>query len=120
MKTVKEQLAALLMAYHNRLDNNDQEWEIKKIMVAYAPAGSGFDSGTEIDFDRSDNSRLVFNTSFHHMTDNGVYDGWTEHTITVKPGFYFDVIKVSGKNKNNIKEYIVETFGMFIDTEVTF
>ena len=75
------------------------------------PSGSGFDSGTQIDLDRSTGERLVLHTSYHHMNDGGYYDGWTEHTITVKgsllDGFDF---RVSGRNRSDIKGYIDEMF----------
>lgn len=75
------------------------------------PSGSGFDSCTTINVEKSSNHKLVFDTSFHHMDDNGYYDGWTEHKVTVTPRFdgSFDV-HVSGRNKNDIKDYIAETF----------
>ena len=53
----------------------------------------------------------MFRVDFHHMDDNGYYDGWTEHVVTVKPSLCFDIeISVSGRNRNGIKEYILDTF----------
>jgi hypothetical protein len=45
------------------------------------------------------------------MNDGGYYDGWTEHDVIISADFLFGMdIKVKGKNKRDIKEYIVETF----------
>lgn len=80
------------------------------------PSGSGFDSGTKI-VEASD-SRIVFETAFHHINENGFYDGWTEHRVTVKPSFIFGFdITVSGKNKNQIKEYIGDVFNAALSSE---
>lgn len=96
--------------------------EIRDAIEAYvkkhAPRGSGFDSGTTIDIDRSTENRLVFNTSFHHMDEHGSYDGWTEHTVTVRPTFGGTPdIRISGRNRNGIKDHIAETFHYWLTTK---
>ena len=40
---------------------------IDDLAKEYLPSGSGFDSGTKFDFDRSKEERLVFSTAYHHM-----------------------------------------------------
>lgn len=75
------------------------------------PSGSGFDSGTSIDLDKSGGEKLVFDTSFHHMDENGFYDGWTQHTVTVTPSFVLGLrLRISGRDRNGIKDYIHESF----------
>ncbi len=76
----------------------------------YLPSGSGFNNGTKFNVDKSTMDKLVFDTSFHHMDQHGYYTKWTEHRITVTPSFYGANIKVSGRNHNDIKEYIAECF----------
>ncbi len=79
-----------------------------------APHGGGFDSGTRfVDFD---NGKLRFETHFHHMNQYGYYDGWTDHTITVSPDLAcgFD-LTISGRNKNDIKGYILDVFSDWLD-----
>lgn len=76
---------------------------------ALLPNGSGFDSGTKIKI--VSDKKIVFTTAFHHVNENGFYDGWTEHTVIVKPDFVTDInITVSGRDKNMIKDYINEIF----------
>lgn len=84
------------------------------------PSGSGFDSGTTFDEDSSTDSRLVFRTSFHHMNDGGMYDGWTDHTVTVRPAFTGLDIKVSGRNRNDIKDYIGDAFAEILNQEAPY
>lgn len=89
-------------------------------MVGELPSGSGFDNGTKIDLDASHAEKLVFQTSYHHMTD-GYYCGWTEHTVTVTPSFVNGVnIRVSGRNYNDIKDYIAEQFDYALRLSVEF
>lgn len=78
------------------------------------PHGGGFDRGTTL-LTASD-TKLCFETWFHHMDEFGVYDGWTQHYVTVKPTFsgYFD-IKVTGSNRNNIRDYVAEVFAEWLD-----
>ncbi len=84
---------------------------IETLCRDYLPSGSGFDNGTELDADRSTSGRLVFNVGFHHMDSNGFYDGWTHHSVIVTPSLVsgYD-LRVTGRNKRDIKDYIAETF----------
>ena len=75
------------------------------------PRGSGFDSGMKIDLEKSTAEKIVIHADFHHMNEGGYYDGWTEHTVTIRPSLQFGIdITVSGRNRNEIKDYIAETF----------
>jgi hypothetical protein len=112
-------MAALLCAVKNCQERNNTLWEdrhntLLSWMVQHAmPSGGGFDGGTMLDRARSNEDRLVFVTSFHHMNEDGFYDGWTEHEIFVTPSLLhgFD-LRITGKNKREIKDYIAESFGL--------
>jgi hypothetical protein len=54
--------------------------------------------------------KLVFNTSFHHMDENGYYTGWTDHNIIVTPTFGSFKIAITGKDRGGIKEYLHDVF----------
>lgn len=93
----------------------DWRWEhstrMNELTKQFMPSGSGFDNGTFISFEDSHGEKLVFRTSFHHMNENGFYDGWTEHIVTVTPSFSGTPnVRISGRNRNDIKEYIAECF----------
>src|SRR5690606_14186150 len=81
------------------------------------PSGSGFDAGTKIE--HASASKIVLRTSFHHMNEHGYYDGWTEHTVTVIPDLVngFD-LRISGRNRNGIKEYIADVIYDALNQEV--
>ena len=81
------------------------------------PSGSGFDSGTTIDLDNSNDKKITFITSFHHLNENGFYDGWTEHKVIIRPTFYGIDIKVTGKDRNDIKDYIGEMFSHVLNDD---
>lgn len=87
---------------------SDMKDKITEIMAG-APSGSGFDAGTELD-DKSTPKKLIFNTGYHHMNDDGFYVEWTDHAITITPGFNGLNLIVTGKNRNDIKDYIGDVF----------
>jgi hypothetical protein len=118
-------LASLIDARLNCIKSKNTEWidnhedSIEMIMKEHAPSGSGFDNGTSFDYEKSTGERLVFNTSFHHMNENGYYNGWTGHAIVCTPSLAFDfLIRVTGKDRNDIKNYIGEMFEIFLHTEI--
>jgi hypothetical protein len=115
-----QEIAKCLMAYHNCVRANNSEgthnWadKIDDLTKIYLPSGSGFDSGTKFDWGRSTHNKLVFNTAFHHMDEHGGYDGWTEHDVIITADLAFGFnIKVTGKNRNDIKNYISDCFSGF-------
>jgi hypothetical protein len=124
-KPLYRALASLMGAYDRCVETGNKEWRdkheerIQALVNAHMPAGSGFDSGTKIDLDESSDERLVFYTSFHHMNDNGMYDGWTEHTVIVKPslasGF---TLRITGRDRREIKDYMYEVFDQTLHEEV--
>ena len=120
MKTYQK-LHMTIVALENCKVSNNEKWiaiheETIKTIMESAPSGSGFDSGTKL-VPTGKAEKLVFETSFHHMDENGMYDGWTEHNVTVKPSFLGFSLSVSGRNKNGIKEYIGDCFYEFLDQE---
>jgi len=117
------ELAAKIGAYKRCVASGNTEWRdkhedrIDEIMDSM-PSGSGFDCGTKLDIDASHDDKLVFTTAFHHMNEFGYYCGWTEHTVTVTPAFNGVHIRVSGRNRNGIKDYIGEVFHTVLMSEI--
>jgi len=113
---VYQKIAALIVARNNCINPGNVEWfdkhteRLDEIAKNHLPSGSGVDSGTEIDLDRSTEKKIVLNTSYHHMNDGGMYDGWTDHTITATPSFDGFDLKVSGRDRNQIKDYLGDLF----------
>jgi hypothetical protein len=118
-------IACLLEAMENCKASNNREWydkhffEVKRLVKEHMPSGAGLDRGTDIDLSVSEPERLVFNTQFHHMDEHGVYDGWTEHKVTVRPSLCTGIVMtVSGRNRNAIKDHIYECFQGALETVI--
>lgn len=112
---VYQRIAHLLIAIQNCEKSGNLEWKDKHsasllALLSEAPSSSGIDNGSRL-LDGSNPDRLRFAADFHHMNEGGMYDGWTEHTVTVRPSLAFDLhITVSGRNRNDIKDYLTTLF----------
>lgn len=110
-------IAQSFQAMLNCKKSNNLDWlhrhqdTITQICSEVMPHGSGID-GEDIylDVQRSKPERLVFTrVDFHHMDENGFYDGWTEHDAIVTPSLSFGhEIKITGKDRDEIKDYLAE------------
>lgn len=98
-----QEIANKLQAIENCKESGNHDWqqrhtsEVLALVKARMPSGAGFDCGTALDMKESTPERLVFNTSYHHMDDNGSYSHWTEHTIVVTASLVFDInLEITG------------------------
>lgn len=109
-------LAGLVGARINCQKSGNKEWEERHgegidRLVDFLPSGSGIDSGSEIDLDKSTSNKLVFVLGYHHMDEHGVYCGWTHHTVTVHSHLHSGFeLTISGPNRSEIKDYLHEVF----------
>jgi hypothetical protein len=119
MKTIASQIASLLDAYVRCKASGNADWEYTHYqsiqnLLERLPSGSGIDAGTGIAgemWDAPDHQKLVFVVGFHHMDENGTYDGWTHHRVVVTPTFGGISVKVvGGHDRNGIKEYLGELY----------
>jgi hypothetical protein len=124
-KHLYRELARLVTARLNCIDSGNVGWKLKhqerieSLVRRYMPSGSGFDTGTHLDLGASDGERLVFFTSFHHMNEAGYYDGWTDHAVRVYPDLADGYrLVIGGRDRNGIKEWIVEVFDAALRQEV--
>lgn len=87
----------------------------------HLPSGSGIDSGTKVDSDRSTDEKIVLTSSYHAMDENGYYDGWIDFTVTVKPSLIHNIIlsitRRFGKY-TDLKEYLYDVFNTALTAEV--
>jgi hypothetical protein len=136
MKTSKlyQHIASALCAMENCRRSGNTEWlsrheaNIETLCKDFMPSGSGIDCGTRLDWDASScerqtsgeyPSRLVFSFSFHHMNESGMYDGWTEHKLIVRPSLVFGIdLKITGRDRNGIKEYLYDVFQSALDQDI--
>jgi hypothetical protein len=124
MTKIYSKIAMLVSARIQCEKTGNTEWfnnhteRISEMVSENLPSGSGFDLGTTLDLNLSTADHLVFYTSFHHMYV-GMYDGWTEHMVTVTPslanGFN---LRITGRNRNDIKEYIGQLFTETLNQEM--
>lgn len=119
-----QRIAQLLSAIRNCEDSGNLEWlenhqdTIDALCKEHFPHGSGFDSGCKLEPESTPN-RLIISANFHHMDENGFYDGWTTHTVIVSPDLCFDyVLRITGRDKRNIKDYISDTFYAVLSIDV--
>ncbi len=103
---------------HAEWADKHEEWILDEVRNT-GPSGSGIDCGTQLDFDRSTPNKLVFSADFHHMDDAGGYDGWTSHSIIVRPSLYCDIdIRITGKDRDGIKDYLADVFHAWLTEEL--
>lgn len=120
-------LASLIDAHARCMERSGHadEWRkryrdrIKALVRDKMPSGSGCDIGTKIDLETSKPDRLVFCVEFHHMDDHGHYDGWTSHEVIVTPSLQFGIsLRITGRNRNEIKDHLHEIFDLSLRAEV--
>ena len=124
-KKVYQVIASAVVARQNCERSGNAEWEVKHtdtirtLTENHMPHGSGVDNGCTLDLDRSTGERLVFATAYHHMTESGCYDGWTEHSVIVRASLcYGFTVTITGRNRNDVKDYLAELFQCCLDAEV--
>lgn len=127
MKKVYQAIASSFNAMLNCEKSGNSEWyekhndKINDICDNYMPHGSGFDSGTKFDFDKSKPEKLVFNIDYHHMDYNGYYDGWSEMTVTITPSLQFDFnMRITGLRRKNRfdMDYMFDTINYCLNKEI--
>lgn len=112
-----EALASKVDARLNCQKTGNTEWfdkhtdDVERLVDEHMPSGSGVDTGTKLDWERSTGEKLVFTTAYHHMDENGYYDGWTDHDVVVTPSLVFGMrVKITGRNRRDIKDYLGDLY----------
>ena len=113
-----QEIASIVMAIENCRKAGNKTWEekheayIREIDKAL-PSGSGINSGSCVDIDKSKPNRLVINSSYHYMNENGYYDGWIDYRVIITPSLAFDIdLNVIGNfgRHQDIKEYLIDVY----------
>lgn len=118
--------------WHNRYISKKQELSIMKLYQKIArvasqknailkwqefdklqkllPIGNGIEAKSVILL-KSTEKRIVIDTAYWHPNVSYETSRWTDHQIVITPSFEGEInIRVTGKNLNNIKEYLNEVF----------
>jgi len=121
-KTVIKQLSVSISARLNCIESNNLIWQdrwqdiIEDIQKNYLPSGSGIDSSNKIDLEKSGPEKIIINSGFHVMDQNGFYAGWIDYKVIISASLQFDYnIKIIGnfaKNRNalGLKDYLQELY----------
>ena len=105
-------LAQAIQWYNDTTEDFKGQAEDKiRALEKQLPSGSGIDSGSHVNINKSTPQKIVIDTAFHHMDGNGYYDGWTEHKIIITPCLKYGYsIRITGRNKKQIKDYLYDLF----------
>lgn len=111
---------ALAQAVEGRTDDKWAEIMEEKIyaIMKGAPSGSGIDCGTKFILEKSGREKLVFASDYHHMNEGGYYDGWTSHLVIVTYNLFGLNIRVTGRNRNDIKDYLSDLYYHWVTEDV--
>lgn len=120
-----EHIASMIDAAQRCERTGNTEWydrhtnRIEYLCKNHMPSGCGVDSGTSFDFNVSNSDKLVFKTSYHHMNEHGYYDGWTDHTVVVRPSLIHGItLHITGRNRNDIKDYLHDLFSNMLCADI--
>ena len=105
------------------LDSKNEQME--DLVKNYLPSGSGFDGDISID-EKSTDKKIILHVEYHHMNDNGFYDGWSTFKIIITPSLAYDYsLVVKGETvvkkyfyDGVFKNYIIDTFMPYLDKEM--
>lgn len=134
------QALALLLQRHHTLTHSDIErpieqrtamvdaieGELERLVKEHLPSGSGVDSGTQLDPDLCKWDKrspypavIVLSTAFHHMhPESGMYDGWTEHQVQLRPDWVGFHLFVTGRDRRGIKDYLGDLYHTALMAEI--
>ena len=98
---------------------------VDELIDKYLPSGSGFDGKIELD-EKSTDKKIILHVEYHHMNDNGFYDGWSTFKIIITPSLAYDYsLVVKGETvvkkyfyDGVFKNYIIDTFMPYLDKEM--
>lgn len=125
IKPLYQILAGALDARANCIKSGNAEWRERhaeraiELTRKHMPSGSGIDNGTLLVLGESNGERLTFTCGFHHMSPDGFYLGWTAHKVTVRASLRDAIdIRISGPDRNGIKDYLYDVFDSALRQEV--
>jgi hypothetical protein len=123
--TPAKYIASTLARIHNltvRADlgrASEARGALERWVGEHGPSGSGVDRGTVLHFDeRSKVSSFKLAADFHHMDAHGAYDGWTCHNVIVTPGWESVDVRVTGRDRNQIKDHLGEMYHQWLNSEI--
>jgi hypothetical protein len=127
MKTsLISKIASTIEARQNCKKLNNTEWfenhtfYLEELEKKYLPHGSGIDSGCNINLELSKPDKIVIHFGYHFMNENGYYERWEYYNLVVTPSFHGIDLRIVGKDKNGIKDYLYQVFDYCLTEEIEF
>ena len=104
-----------IQAMNNCLKSGNTEWFHKHedtldSLSKYLPSGSGLNYACSINIDESDENKIVIDFLYSHCNEFGWTVGYTAHKLICKPTFDGLDLRITGKDKNGVKEYLYDIF----------
>ena len=92
------QVIAMTLEHHARALSSGNaaqaEWTLERLTQIsrfYLPSGSGIDAGVEILIDDTAfPDRIAMRVPYHHMGESGMYAGWLDYLVIVRPSLSQD------------------------------
>ena len=112
---IASELVRMDTTFRESADDN-----LRYVEKNFLPSGSGIDNGCKITQAKMNGLQLEsFSIKFgyHHMNDAGYYTHWTEHRVTITPDWEGFRIRISGPDKDGLKEYLYDTFQLALSLE---
>lgn len=135
-QTLCSLLASLVDAYHrcclHTANEAQREWASRHAQTVaqltdLLPHGSGLDGVVLCEIALSTEDKLVITAEYHHMNENGYYDGWATYTLTVRPSLAHGfTVHASGGSREarryaaDTREYLAEIFEAALRQHVAF
>ncbi len=129
LTTMKTKLITRIYRTLQVMDNcqksNNTDWQknhsyyLDELEKNYLPHGSGIDSGCIINRTFKKDT-VIINVPYHLMDENGYYCGWQTYRLIIKPKFDSLSIKIQGKDKYLLKDYLYDLFDHVLNEELEF
>ena len=99
-----QKIARVVSQKNKSLNEIEKELTLLKELLPY---GGGIESGCVISLE-STKKRIVIITNYWHPNYS---DEWTNHQVVITPSFVGEInLRITGKNKDNVKEYLQDIF----------
>lgn len=86
--------------------NTPKKGKELNVLQTLLPIGNGIERGCVILL-KSTEKRIVIDTAYWHPETSR----WTEHQVVITPSFEGEInIRITGKNENNVKDYLYDIF----------
>lgn len=120
-------LVSTIIAYQNCIKSANEEWTVKhrsriKELLDELPHGSGIDGTWSAELDNTFTDKLILYCQYHHMNEDGYYDGWTDFKVVVKANLLHEIfVRVTGSfpaRYADTRDYLTEMLDCDLRKEI--